>query len=264
MLDRYIIYLTPDPLPLAPMLSPSIDPAEIAQFSRIAADWWNPEGAMKPLHRLNPPRLEYIRDKVCAHTGRKPGPRDAFKGLSILDVGCGGGLLTEPMARLGAAVTGLDASAEAIKAAKAHAAQSGLKIDYKCDSAESLATQGRTYDVITALEILEHVADVGSLTRALASLLKPEGILILSTVNRTMKSYLSAVVAAEYVLKWLPEGTHDWGRFLKPSELAGHLEQAGLQADDVTGIVYNPLDDDFRLKAGKVDVNYMMTALHAS
>jgi 2-polyprenyl-6-hydroxyphenyl methylase/3-demethylubiquinone-9 3-methyltransferase len=160
-------------------------------------------------------------------------------------------------------VTGLDASPDVIAAAKAHAAQGGLKIDYQCNSAEDFAAQGNRFDVITTLEILEHVADIGSLMRAIATMLKPGGILILSTVNRTMKSYLSAVVAAEYILKWLPEGTHDWGRFLKPSELVAHIETVGLRADDITGIIYNPLDDEFRLKAGKIDVNYMMTAIRS-
>ena len=239
----------------------SVDHAEIAQFSRHAEDWWNPEGALKPLHKLNPARLGYIRDQVCAHTGRAASRgRHPFNGLDILDIGCGGGLLCEPMARLGATVTGVDASREAIDAAARHATQSGLPITYVNACAEDLARQGRRYDAITALEILEHVADVDSLMTAIAELLKPGGLVILSTVNRTAKSWLLGIVAAEYVLKWVPRGTHDWRKFMRPSELAAHLDQAGLRLHNITGVVYNPLNDTFRLQERAVGVNYMLCA----
>jgi 2-polyprenyl-6-hydroxyphenyl methylase/3-demethylubiquinone-9 3-methyltransferase len=238
----------------------SIDQHEIDQFSRHAGDWWNPDGALRPLHKLNPTRLEYIRDRVCAHYGLKTDSRDVLKNLSILDVGCGGGLLCEPMARLGAAVTGLDASGEAIEAARAHAAQSGLKIDYRAGSAEDFVRAGKKFDVVTALEILEHVADIDSLLRSVASLLKPGGIAIFSTVNRTVKSYLLGIIAAEYVLQWVPRGTHDWRKFIRPSELAAHLRKSGLAVRDITGMIYDPLNDTFHLRDGAVTVNYLLTA----
>jgi len=238
----------------------SIDRAEIAHFSSLASDWWNAKGVMQPLHKLNPARLEYIRDAVCAHFNRKTGGRDALKGLSILDIGCGAGLLCEPLARLGGDMTGLDASAEGIEAARAHAALSGLKIHYICGSAEKLAQRGAKFDVITVLEILEHVADRDMLLDAAARLLKPNGIMILSTLNRTPKSFLLGIVAAEYLLKWVPRGTHDWRKFIRPSELAAQLDKAGLQTGDITGVVYDPLNDTFVLRRGEVGVNYLMTA----
>lgn len=245
----------------------SIDPDEIAEFSRHAADWWNPNGALKPLHKLNPARLEYIRDRVCEQFDRHPGGRDTFKGLSILDVGCGGGLLCEPLARLGAVVTGLDASAAAIDAARDHAKQSNLKITYRAGSAEDLARDvsagnAPAYDVVTALEILEHVSDVGSLLRSVAGLVKPGGLVVLSTLNRTVKSYLLGVIAAEYVLKWVPRGTHKWRKFIRPSELAAQLNEVGLQVSDITGMVYDPLNDQFHLRSGTVGVNYLICARH--
>ncbi|MGB9152775.1 MAG: bifunctional 2-polyprenyl-6-hydroxyphenol methylase/3-demethylubiquinol 3-O-methyltransferase UbiG [Alphaproteobacteria bacterium] len=239
----------------------SIDKAEIARFSRYARDWWNPTGALQPLHKLNPARLEYIRDAVCAHYKLKTGGREALKGLSVLDIGCGGGLLCEPLARLGAHVTGLDASAEAIEAARIHARQSGLEIDYRYGSAEDFAHGRKKFDVVTALEIVEHVADIDSLLRSVADLVKPGGIVLLSTLNRNVKSYLLGIVAAEYLLRWVPRGTHDWRKFLRPSELAAHLEKAGLEMTDITGIVFDPFNDTFRLKREAVSVNYLMTAV---
>ena len=237
----------------------SIDPTEIARFSRHAEDWWNPEGALRPLHKLNPSRLEYIRDQICTHFSRKAGGRDALKGLSILDIGCGGGLLTEPLARLGAQVTGLDASAQAIQTAQQHAAQSGLPITYHTGSAEDFARGQARFDVITALEILEHVGDRDALMQSLSHLLKPGGVVILSTLNRDAKSYLLGIVAAEYVLRWVPRGTHDWRKFIRPSELAAQAGQVGLEATDITGLTYDPLNDVFRLRKEKVAVNYLMT-----
>ena len=245
----------------------SIDSAEIARFSRHAEDWWNPQGALRPLHKLNPARLEYVRDQVCGHFSRKTGVRDALKGLSVLDIGCGGGLLCEPMARLGAAVTGLDASAEAIEAARIHAEKAELAITYASGSVEDFAqTPNRNdvirYDVITALEILEHVADIDVFLKGAARLLKPNGILLLSTVNRTAKSYLLGIVAAEYILRWVPRGTHDWRKFIRPSELAIYLQKAGLDVADITGMTYAPLNDTFHLRqGGDVAVNYLMAAV---
>jgi len=239
----------------------SIDPAEIARFSRHAEDWWNPQGALRPLHKLNPARLEYVRDQVCGHFKRKTGARDVLKGLSVLDIGCGGGLLCEPLARLGAQVTGLDASAEAIKVARTHAEKATLEVNYICGSVEDFAQTSGKYDVITALEILEHVADIESFLKSVARLLKPNGILLLSTVNRTAKSYLLGIIAAEYVLRWVPRGTHDWRKFIKPSELAAHLHKAGLAVTDITGMTYAPLNDAFHLRRGIVGVNYLMAAV---
>ena len=239
----------------------SIDLAEIARFSRHAEDWWNPEGALRPLHKLNPARLTYVRDQVCAHFSRITGGREVLKGLSVLDIGCGGGLLCEPLARLGAEVTGLDASEAAIKAAQAHAEKSELKVNYVCGSVEDFARGSETYDVITALEILEHVADIDSFLKSAARLLKPNGVLLLSTVNRTAKSYLLGILAAEYVLRWVPRGTHDWRKFIRPSELAAHVQKAGLEVSDITGMTYAPLNDTFHLRRGRVDVNYLMTAV---
>jgi 2-polyprenyl-6-hydroxyphenyl methylase/3-demethylubiquinone-9 3-methyltransferase len=236
--------------------SASIDKAEIAQFSAHAGDWWNPHGALRPLHKLNPPRLEYIRDRALSRFGR-------VKGLSVLDIGCGGGLLCEPLARLGAGVTGLDASAEAIEAARAHARQSKLAVDYICGSAEDLARKRERFDVITALEIVEHAADIDSLLQSAARLLKPDGLLILSTVNRTAKSFMLGIVAAEYILKWVPRGTHDWRKFVKPSELAAHLAKAGLDVADITGMEYDMANDAFHLQAGVASVNYLMSAVKA-
>ncbi len=241
----------------------SIDKDEIARFSGHAQDWWNPQGVLRSLHKLNPTRLNYIRDMVSQHFGRLRGDARAktFKGLSILDVGCGGGLLCEPMARWGASVTGLDASAQAIAVAKAHAAQARLKIAYRHGSAEDFSRGAQKFDVVTVLEILEHVADIGSLLRSAASMLKPDGIMILSTVNRTTKSFLLGIIAAEYILRWVPGGTHDWNRFIRPSELAAHLQKAGLTLADITGMVYDPLNNTFFLRQGTVDVNYLAAAL---
>lgn len=236
--------------------SASVDKAEIAQFSAHAGDWWNPEGALRPLHKLNPARLEYIRDQAQAHF-----KRGSLKGLSVLDIGCGGGLLCEPLARLGASVTGLDASPEAINVAAMHARQSRLKINYVCGSAEDFARGKHRFDVITALEILEHVANIDSFLKSAARLLKPGGILILSTVNRNAKSFLLGIVAAEYILRWVPRGTHDWRKFIRPSELAAHLHKVDMEVADIIGMQYDALNDSFYLQRGTASVNYLMSAV---
>ncbi len=232
--------------------SASIDADEIARFSDCDQDWWNPNGAWKPLHKLNPARINYILEIARARV----------KGLSVLDVGCGGGLLAEPLARMGANVTGLDASPKTIRAARAHAKQEKLKIDYRTGSVEDFARSNKSrYDIVLAMEILEHAADIGSLLRAAASALKPNGVLIVSTVNRTTKSYLLGIVMAEYVLGWVPKGMHDWERFIKPSELAALFEKAGLKLSDLKGMVFNPFSNSFSLRSDNVDVNYLAAAV---
>ncbi|HEU0117684.1 MAG TPA: bifunctional 2-polyprenyl-6-hydroxyphenol methylase/3-demethylubiquinol 3-O-methyltransferase UbiG [Alphaproteobacteria bacterium] len=240
----------------------SIEAEEIAQFARHAGDWWNPNGSFRPLHRLNPVRLEYVRDQVCAHFGREPNRRNPLEGLSVLDVGCGGGLLTEPLARMGAKTEGLDAAEEAIQTAKQHAKASKLSITYHADSVENLARGKNRYDLITALEIVEHVADMNSFLGALKKLLKPDGILIMSTLNRTPKSFLLGIVAAEYILNWVPRGTHQHKKFVKPSELVQRLEEMDLRTTDLTGLIYNPLRREFELRSDDLNVNYMLTAMH--
>lgn len=248
------------PRPYALKAAPSVADEEIAQFSRHAEDWWNPDGVFRPLHRLNPVRLEYIRDQACAHFKRPIDKRYSLKGLRVLDVGCGGGILSEPLARMGADVTGLDASLESITVAKQHAKDSGVKIDYRCDNIEELARGKMRYDLITALEIVEHVADLDAFIKPLTGLLKPDGLLIMSTLNRTPKSFLLGIVAAEYILNWVPRGTHSWKKFLRPSELAHRLEKCDMRVTDLTGLIFNPLRGAFELSARDLDVNYLLTA----
>jgi 2-polyprenyl-6-hydroxyphenyl methylase/3-demethylubiquinone-9 3-methyltransferase len=242
-------------------VSPSIEAEEIARFSSHASAWWEPNGPLRPLHRLNPARIVYVRDRIAEHFQRETGGRRPLAGLSVLDVGCGGGLLAEPMARLGADVTGLDASAEAIAEAKRHAKECRVKINYVEGSAEKLADGAMRYDVITALEIVEHVADLDVFVAALAKLLKPKGLLILSTVNRTTKSFLLGIVAAEYLLRWVPLGTHSWNKFLRPSELVRKLDSEALTTTDLTGITYHPLTGEYTLCKDNLNINYMLTAV---
>lgn len=236
----------------------TIDPDEVDQFSRIADAWWDAEGDFRPLHRLNPARIAFIRDHLIGHFGRKA-DLTPFDGLDLLDIGCGGGLITEPMARLGANVTGIDASPQNIDVATAHAAQSGLVIDYRCDSAEALAEQGRQFDVVLALEIIEHVADRALFVASCAALVKPGGVLILSTLNRTIKSLALGIVAAEYILRWVPRGTHDWRKFVRPHELAADLRMNGLVLRDLAGLDFDPKTAGWRL-APRPSVNYLMFA----
>lgn len=243
----------------------SVSVAEVEKFSAQSGDWWNPEGAFKPLHKVNPLRARYIRDQVCARFGREAEAQSltqggALRGLRVLDLGCGGGILSEPLARMGADVVGADASEEAIEAARAHADEMGLEIDYRAATAEALAEEGASFDVVTAMEIVEHVADLGAFLGAAARLVKPGGLLILSTLNRTMKSYLLAVVGAEYALGWVPRGTHDWNMFVRPSELVARVEKAGLKPLDLTGMAFNPLRGAFELRRGAMGVNYFLTA----
>ena len=240
-------------------IAPSIDPGEVAKFSAIAAEWWDPEGKFAPLHKFNPVRLSFIRAEAAAHFGRDARSLRPFEGLSLLDIGCGGGLLSEPMARLGFAVTGADASEKNIGTARAHAAQSGLDIDYRATSAESLAAEGLTFDVVLNMEVVEHVADVSAYLAACTRLVKPGGLTFVATLNKTLKSLALAKIGAEYVLNWLPRGTHDWNRFIPPAELKASLEECGLTILKTQGVSFDPLNWDWRL-SGDVDVNYMIVA----
>ena len=238
----------------------SIDPEEVAKFAALADDWWNPEGQFRPLHRLNPTRLAFIRNRAADHFEREaeePGP---LNGLSLLDIGCGGGLLCEPLARLGAQVTGIDVTDANIAAARAHAEAAELEIAYEATPAEALAESGAQFNIVVSMEVVEHVADLASFLTASAKLVKPGGLFLTATLNRTPKSFLMAIVGAEYVLRWLPRGTHDWRRFVRPSELVRHLRAGGLSAKELTGVVYNPLSDSWRLSPDS-DVNYMISAI---
>ena len=238
----------------------SVDPEEIALFSALAEEWWDPTGRLKPLHALNPARLGFIRDQAAAHFGRDPLAPEPFKGLKLLDIGCGGGLVAEPLARLGADVLGIDASEEAIKAAAAHAAETGVALDYRATTAEALAAEGRHFDLVVTLEVVEHVADLEGFLAAAASLVAPNGALVAATLNRTLKAFATAIVGAEYLLRWLPRGSHDWRRFVKPSELAAALRRNDLEVGELAGLVYNPLTDAWRLDPRDLDVNYMLFA----
>lgn len=236
----------------------TIDPAEIERFSRIAAEWWDPTGKFRPLHKFNPVRLAWLRDAICRAHGRDPLAPRPLEGLRIIDVGCGGGLLSEPLARLGASVTGIDAAEKNVKTAATHAAETGVAIDYRAATAEDLARAGEQFDVVLAMEIVEHVADVDLFLRAVSALARPGGLVFMATLNRTTKSWLFGIVAAEYVLRWLPRGTHDWKRFLKPSELTGALRSAGVGVKELSGVTYNPVSDRFSLSPTDLDVNYML------
>ena len=239
----------------------SVDPEELAKFSALAEAWWDPEGQFKPLHRLNPARLTFIRDRAAARFGRDPKGERPLAGLTVLDIGCGGGLLAEPLTRLGATVTGLDAAGESLQIARAHAAEQGLEIDYRQTTAEELAAEGAQFDLVLNMEVVEHVADVAGFMAAAGALAKPGGAMVVSTLNRTPKAFLLAIVGAEYLLRWLPPGTHDWRRFLRPSEVARTLRPAGLEVAEVCGLAYNPLTDAWRLAPRDTDVNYMLFAV---
>jgi 2-polyprenyl-6-hydroxyphenyl methylase/3-demethylubiquinone-9 3-methyltransferase len=236
----------------------TIDQGEIERFSRIAAEWWDPAGKFKPLHKFNPVRLAYIRDAICAAHGRDPKAPRPLEGIRIVDVGCGGGLLSEPLARLGASVTGVDAAEKNVKTAAAHAAETGVTVDYRATTAEALVAAGEQFDVVLAMEIVEHVADVDLFLDAVGKLARPGGLVFMATLNRTAKGWLLGVVAAEYVLGWLPRGTHDWKKFLRPSELVGGLRQAGVAVRDISGVAYNPISDKFSLSPKDLDVNYLL------
>ncbi len=238
----------------------TIDADEVAHFSALAAEWWNPAGKFGVLHRFNPVRLDYIRDHVAARFGRDAGSTDSFEGLRILDIGCGGGLLCEPMARLGAEVVGVDPSEENIGTARVHAEGSGLDIDYRCTTAEALAKAGETFDVVLNMEVVEHVADIDLFLGACAAMVKPGGLMVVATINRTLKAFALAIVGAEYVLGWVPRGTHQWDKFVTPRELEDALRQHGMRIVDSAGAVYSPLADEWQRSARDLDVNYMLVA----
>ncbi|MGB4106876.1 MAG: bifunctional 2-polyprenyl-6-hydroxyphenol methylase/3-demethylubiquinol 3-O-methyltransferase UbiG [Alphaproteobacteria bacterium] len=231
--------------------------SEVEKFSKDAPLWWDEKGPFAPLHRLNPARMGYIRAQIGAHYGLGETGLKPFKGLSMLDVGCGGGLVCEPLARLGAEVTGIDADPVAIETAKTHAAQSGLEIDYQNRAAENIKEK---YDVVLALEIIEHVEDPAAFVKTISKLVKPGGLVIFSTLNRTPKSFALGIVAAEYVMRIVPRGTHSWRRFVKPSELARHMRAAGMEPKNISGLVLSPLSGEFKISENDTGVNYFMTA----
>jgi 2-polyprenyl-6-hydroxyphenyl methylase / 3-demethylubiquinone-9 3-methyltransferase len=238
----------------------TVDDAEVARFSAIADEWWDTRGKFAPLHRLNPVRIEYLRDQIIRHFSRDGNAATPLNNLSLVDIGCGGGLISEPMARLGASVTGIDASSTNISVAALHAQASNLTIDYRATTAEALAQNGARFDIVFALEIIEHVSDTNLFYDALVALVKPGGVLILSTLNRTAKSYALGIIGAEYVLRWLPRGTHSWKKFIRPSEMAEALTRRGFTVTDTTGITFSPLEWKFSINPKDLDVNYMMVA----
>ena len=238
----------------------TIDPSEVAKFEAMAAEWWNPNGKFRPLHLMNPCRLDYITGQIAAEYGRdltKPLP---FAGLRILDIGCGGGLLSEPMARLGAEVVGADAAPRNIPVAQVHAQASGLNIDYRFTTAEDMAAAGEQFDVVLNMEVVEHVSDPLAYLTACHDLLKSGGIMLCSTLNRNPKSYLMAIIGAEWVMRWLPKGTHDWAKFITPDELYALINRAGLTPVDRKGMVFNPISWGWSLSARDLSVNYVTTS----
>jgi 2-polyprenyl-6-hydroxyphenyl methylase/3-demethylubiquinone-9 3-methyltransferase len=237
-------------------------PAEVAKFSAIADEWWDPQGKFKPLHKFNPERIRYVRDRMAAHFSRELAQPAPFKGLSLLDIGCGGGLIAEPLARLGFSVTGIDASEKNIGVARLHAAKSELDISYDCKTPEQLVDIPNRFDVVLALEVVEHVSDVDVFLRAAGGLVAPGGALIAATLNRTLKSLAMAKIGAEYVLRWLPIGTHDWRKFVRPSELAAGLRASGLTVADLKGMSYDVLRDRWQVSQD-IDVNYLMMGTRA-
>jgi len=249
------------PTSAAPAHRGTIDEAEAAKFAAMAEEWWDPNGKFAPLHKFNPVRLAFLRDRICQRFGRDPVGNRPLSGLSVADIGCGGGLLSEPMARLGATVTGIDAGEKTIGIARTHAKASGLDVRYRVGSAEEMAAAGETYDVVLNMEIVEHVADLRAFVAASARLVKPGGMMVVATLNRTLKSFALAIVGAEYILRWLPRGTHDWSKFVRPSELAAELRRAGLEISELTGVAYNPLTGKWSLAPTDLDVNYMLVAL---
>ena len=237
----------------------TVDAAEVERFARHAPDWWDPRGPMAALHKFNPVRLAYIRDQAAARFARDPKTLDCLKGLRMLDIGCGGGILSEPLARLGAEMVGADPAEENIEVASIHARQSGVAVDYRATTAEELAEAGERFDVVLAMEVVEHVADVDLFVATCAGMVKPGGMMIAATLNRTLKSFALAIVGAEYVLRWLPRGTHQWDKFVTPDELERAIERSGLRVTGERGVVYNPFADRWQLSSD-TDVNYMLAA----
>lgn len=237
----------------------TIDPGEVERFSRLAAEWWNPNGKFRPLHKFNPVRLAYVRDQVASRFGRDPHAALPFQGLRILDIGCGGGLLCEPMARLGASVVGADPSTTNIEVARLHAAASGVQVDYRATTAEDLADAGERFDVILNMEVVEHVSDVGLFVARCGEMVKPGGLMFVATINRTLQALGLAIFGAEYLLRWLPRGTHTYSKLVRPEELEAALTAAGMAVTDRTGVSYNPVADSWQ-RSRDLDVNYMVLA----
>ena len=243
-----------------PSPATTVDSDEVAKFERMARDWWDPDGDFRPLHRMNPCRLDYVTRQIAGEFGRDLREANPFQGLDILDIGSGGGLMAEPLARLGAKVTGADAAPTNTEVAAAHARLMGLDIDYRNTTAEDLANTGATYDVVQALEIIEHVADPATFLSVLRTLIRPDGLLLLSTLNRTAKAKALAVVGAEYILRWVPKGTHDWSKFITPDELSHLLATTGFHPVDRQGMVYSPLSGDWTLSDRDLSINYIAAA----
>ncbi len=236
-----------------------IDRGEVARFDALAATWWDEAGPMRVLHRFNPVRLAYIRDALCVRHGRDPEKPFPLDGLTICDVGCGGGVLSEPLARLGATVTGLDPAAQNVAVARAHAEAAGVPVDYRAETIEAVAASGKSYDAVLIMEVIEHVSDMPAFVRTACAAVAPGGMLFSATINRTLRAFAMAIVGAEYVLGWLPRGTHDWEKFVRPDELARAIQGGGLRVTDTVGVVYNPLTDGWRT-ARDTAVNYMVAA----
>ncbi|MDW4549203.1 bifunctional 2-polyprenyl-6-hydroxyphenol methylase/3-demethylubiquinol 3-O-methyltransferase UbiG [Defluviimonas sp. D31] len=239
----------------------TVDPAEVAKFEAMAAEWWDPHGKFKPLHMMNPVRLDYITRQIAAEFGRDLAAERPFDGLRLLDIGCGGGLLSEPMTRLGATVVGADAAARNIPVARLHAQAQGLDIDYRHTTAEALAAAGEVFDIVLAMEIVEHVADPQAFVTTCRELLKPGGLMIASTINRNTKSFLAAIIGAEWVMRWLPKGTHDWAKFITPDELFGLMRAAELDPIDRKGFVFNPVSWRWSISDRDLSVNYVAAGL---
>jgi 2-polyprenyl-6-hydroxyphenyl methylase/3-demethylubiquinone-9 3-methyltransferase len=237
----------------------SIDPAEIQRFDALASEWWDPNGKLRPLHRLNPARLTYLRDKAAAHFGRDTRRLRALDGLRVLDIGCGGGLVSEPFARMGASVVGVDAAERNIRVAQIHAAEFDLAIDYRNAAAEDLAAAGEQFDIVLALEVIEHVTDIAGFLQTCTALVRPGGALFVGTLNRTPQAFALAIVGAEYVMRWLPRGTHDWHKFVRPSELAAGLRPLGMQIRDLSGLSYSLFKDEWQV-GRDLSVNYLAYA----
>lgn len=237
----------------------TLDEAEVARFARQSADWWNPSGKFRPLHQIGPARLGFIRAAATRHFDLPARGMKPFTGLTMLDIGCGGGLISEPLTRLGARVMGIEPAEDNIGAARRHAAEMGLAIDYRAVRAEDLAAQGLTFDCIVCLEVIEHVPDPAAFVKVCASLVRPGGLLVMSTINRTLKAYALAIVGAEYILRWLPAGTHQWERFVTLDEMKAHFIAAGMDTPACEGLVYNPLSDRWTL-GRDTDVNYICAA----
>jgi 2-polyprenyl-6-hydroxyphenyl methylase/3-demethylubiquinone-9 3-methyltransferase len=246
------------------MTAAADQPTDRTKFAAMAEEWWDPDGKFRPLHKFNPVRLEFLRDRICARFKRDPMGERPLEGLTVADIGCGGGLLSEPLTRLGAAVTGIDASEKTVRIAALHAEAMGLDIDYRVDTVEHMAARGEAFDVVLNMEVVEHVADLELFLKSSAALVKPGGMMTIATLNRTLKAWGLAIVGAEYVLGWLPRGTHDWKKFVRPSELAAPLRRAGLEIEEITGMAYNPLRDRWALAPRDLDVNYLAVAVRGA